>query len=119
MADENGDRIALLISDAEKMGVWGTTHEICYVKGEGHQDGDNGKPFIPAFLEQVRSNSWIISITLTEYMQKFPAKSLIYLPTASYDKMEEWVLPTQIRKNFKKIRKDLKEDDAKKKHINF
>ena len=113
MADENGDRIALLISDAEKMGVWGTTHQICYIEGCGHKDGDNGKPFIPAFLEQIRNNEWIKSITLTEYMENFPAKSLIYLPTASYDKMEEWVLPTEIRKNFKNIRKALREDDQK------
>jgi len=119
ITNEEGDRIALLISDAEKMGAWGTTHEICYVEGEGHQDGDNGTPFIPAFLEQVRSNSWIISTTLTEYMETFPAKSLIYLPTASYDKMEEWVLPTSIRKNFKKIRKDLKEDETKKEIYQF
>ena len=119
MADERGDRIALFISDAEKMGVWGTTHEICYVEGQGHQDGDNGKPFIPAFLEQVKTHQWIISLTLSEYMEKFPAKSLIYLPTASYDKMEEWVLPTQIRKNFKKIRKTLKEDDSKKEIYQF
>ncbi len=119
MIDENGDRIALLISDAEKMGVWGTTHEICYVEGQGHKDGDNGKPFIPAFFEQIRSNSWIKSITLTEYMQKFPAKSLIYLPTASYDKMEEWVLPTEIRKNFKKIRKALMEDEEKREIYQF
>jgi len=116
-ADEKGDRCVLFISDAEKMGVWGTTNEICYI--HGHDEGDDGKPFIPAFLEQIRSNSWIKSITLTEYMQKFPAKSLIYLPTASYDKMEEWVLPTQIRKNFKKIRKDLKEDDDKKETYQF
>jgi len=113
-SDEKGDRVALLTSDAEKMGVWGTTHQICYVEGQGHKDGDNGKPFIPAFLEQIRSNSWIKSITLTEYMQKFPAKSLIYLPTASYDKMEEWVLPTKIRKNFKIIRKSLRDDEEKK-----
>jgi len=113
-SDEKGDRVALLTSDAEKMGVWATTHQICYVEGQGHKDGDNGKPFIPAFLEQIRSNSWIKSITLTEYMQKFPAKSLIYLPTASYDKMEEWVLPTKIRKNFKIIRKSLRDDEEKK-----
>ncbi|MFX1457555.1 MAG: alpha-amylase/4-alpha-glucanotransferase domain-containing protein [Promethearchaeota archaeon] len=113
IADEKGDRVALLISDAEKMGVWGTTHEICYLEGQGHQEGDNGKPFIPAFFEQVNNNKWIISLTLTEYMEKFPAKGLIYLPTASYDKMEEWVLPTPIRKNFKKIRKNLKEDITK------
>ena len=112
MADNEGDRVALLISDAEKMGVWGTTHQICYVEGQGHQDGDDGKPFIPAFFEQIRNNTWIKSATLTEYMGMFPAKSLVYLPTASYDKMEEWVLPTQIRKNFKIIRKSLKDDEA-------
>ncbi len=119
VADEKGDRVALLISDAEKMGVWGTTHQICYVEGQGHQEGDAGKPFIPAFLEQIRKNTWIKSLTLSEYMEKFPAKSLVYLPTASYDKMEEWVLPTQIRKNFKKIRKSLREDEENKEIYQF
>ena len=112
-ADEEGDRIALLISDAEKMGLWGTTHQFCYIEGEGHKDGDNGKPFIPAFFDQIIKNNWIKSITLSEYMEKYPAKSLIYLPTASYDKMEEWVLPTKERKAFKKIRENLKDDPKK------
>jgi len=118
-ADEKGDRCILLISDAEKMGVWGTTHKICYVEGQGHHEGDNGKPFIPAFLEQIRNNTWIKSLTLSEYMAKFPAKSLVYLPTASYDKMEEWVLPTEIRKNFKTIRKSLRVDEEKKETYQF
>ena len=118
-ANEKGDRCVLLISDAEKMGVWGTTHKICYVEGQGHHEGDNGKPFIPAFLEQIRNNTWIKSLTLSEYMAKFPAKSLVYLPTASYDKMEEWVLPTEIRKNFKTIRKSLREDEEKKETYQF
>ncbi|MFX0104239.1 MAG: alpha-amylase/4-alpha-glucanotransferase domain-containing protein [Candidatus Hodarchaeota archaeon] len=118
-ADKIGNRVALFISDAEKMGVWGTTHQICYVEGQGHKEGDEGKPFIPAFFEQIRNNTWIKSITLSEYMERFPAKNLIYLPTASYDKMEEWVLPTQIRKNFKKIRKSLKEEDEKKETYQF
>jgi len=119
MADEFGNRVALLISDAEKMGVWGTTHQICYVEGQGHQDGDNGKPFIPAFFNQIKSNTWIKSLTLSEYMDKFPAKSLVYLPTASYDKMEEWALPTKIRKNFKTIRKALQDDEKKKETYQF
>ncbi|MFX1384205.1 MAG: alpha-amylase/4-alpha-glucanotransferase domain-containing protein [Promethearchaeota archaeon] len=102
-ADENGDRVALMISDAEKMGVWGTTHQICYIEGYGHQEGDNGKPFIPAFLKQVENNKWIKSITPSEYIEQFPAKNLVYLPTASYDKMEEWVLPTDVRKKFSHI----------------
>ncbi len=118
-ADDIGNKVALLISDAEKMGVWGTTHQICYVEGQGHHDGDNGKPFIPAFFEQIRNNTWIKSLTLSEYMDKFSAKNLVYLPTASYDKMEEWVLPTYIRQNFKRIRKSLKDDETKKEMYQF
>ncbi len=118
-ADEKGDRMALLISDAEKMGVWGSTHEICYVDGKGHWDGDDSRPFIPSFFEQIINNEWIKSITLTEYMNKYPAKGLVYIPTASYDKMEEWVLPTEIRKDFKKIRKELKDDDEKQREYQF
>ena len=119
MADEKGDRIALLISDAEKMGVWGTTHQICYVDGQGHEDGDNGMPFIPAFFEQIVNNEWIKSLTLTEYMEKFPAKSLIYLPTASYDRMEEWCLPTEIQKTSRRYEKVLKKMMKEKKPTNF
>ncbi|MHA1150927.1 MAG: alpha-amylase/4-alpha-glucanotransferase domain-containing protein [Promethearchaeota archaeon] len=113
VADENGDRVCLFISDAEKMGVWGSTHQICYVEGKGHEEGDEGKPFIPAFLKQIEKNSWIKSITCSEYIKKFPARSLVYLPTASYDKMEEWVLPTKIRTKFKTIRKKFKDDPEK------
>ncbi|MBN1801393.1 MAG: DUF1925 domain-containing protein [Candidatus Lokiarchaeota archaeon] len=103
VADEKGDRFALLISDAEKMGVWGSTHQICYIEGYGHQEGDNGRPFLPSLFKQVEDNDWIKSITLFEYMWKHPAKDLVYLPTSSYDKMEEWVLPTPMRKKFQKI----------------
>lgn len=119
MADNKGDRIALLISDAEKMGVWGSTHEICYVDGHGHWDGDDNNPFIPTFFEKILKYDWIKSITLSDYMKKYPAKSLIYLPTASYDKMEEWVLPTEIRKNFRTLRKQLRDDENRKNEYQF
>lgn len=100
-ADEDGNRVVVLLSDAEKMGVWGTTNEICYVKG--HTEGDNEKPFIEALFEVVSENDWIKSVTLTEYIENFNSKGLIYIPTASYDKMEQWVLPTDRRKEFEDI----------------
>ena len=106
MADINGDRIALFISDAEKMGVWQKTHELCYIKG--HLKGDKKKPFIPTLLKKITENKWIKPITLSEYMERYPAKGLVYLPTSSYDKMEEWVLPSEIRINFKKIKDKIK-----------
>ncbi|MFO8017314.1 MAG: alpha-amylase/4-alpha-glucanotransferase domain-containing protein [Promethearchaeia archaeon] len=119
IADRKGDRMALFISDAEKMGVWGSTHQFCYVKGKGHQEGDNGKPFIPAFLEQIQKNDWIKSTTLSEYMEHYSAKGMVYLPTASYDKMEEWVLPTHIRKEFENIRDEYREDQDKQEVYQF
>lgn len=119
IADQKGNRMALFISDAEKMGVWGSTHQFCYVKGKGHQEGDHGKPFIPAFLEKIQKNDWIKSITLSDYMEQYPAKGMVYLPTASYDKMEEWVLPTEIRKKFENIREKYREDPAKKEIYQF
>ncbi|GAG67909.1 unnamed protein product, partial [marine sediment metagenome] len=106
--DKKGDRCVVFISDAEKMGAWENTHQICYVEGHGYEEGDNGKPFIPAFFEQIINNKWIKPITLSEYMEKYPARSLIYLPTASYDKMEEWALPKNLRKSFTKIRDNLR-----------
>ena len=118
-ATKTGDRMALLISDAEKMGVWGTTHQICYVDGEGHKEGDGGKPFIPALFDQIMDNKWIKSITLSEYMDIYPANSLIYLPTASYDKMEEWVLPTKERIKFEKVRKELKSNQERQQEYQF
>ncbi|TXT54439.1 MAG: Alpha-amylase 1 [Promethearchaeota archaeon] len=119
VATEEGDRIAVLISDAEKMGAWGSTHSFCYVEGSGHREGDNGKPFIPAFFEQIKMNEWIKTITLSEYMEKFSSKSLIYLPTASYDKMEEWVLPTNLRKQFSKLKEGFRMDEKNKKVHHF
>jgi len=119
IANEEGDRCALFMSDAEKMGVWGTTHQICYVEGQGHEEGDDGKPFIPAFFEQIIKNKWIKPITLSEYMDKYPAKSLIYLPTASYDKMELWSLPTKLRRRFKRAQEEIKKDENRQNLYDF
>lgn len=112
-ATEKGDRVAVLLSDAEKMGVWGSTHQICYMDEKGHLECDDRKPFIPTLFKKVQDLEWIKSITLSEYMEHFPAKDLIYLPTASYDKMEEWVLPSNIRRSFEEYKKNFREDNQR------
>jgi len=112
-ATEKGDRVAVLLSDAEKMGVWGSTHQICYMDEQGHLECDNRKPFIPTLFKKVRDIEWIKPITLSEYMDLYPAKDLIYLPTASYDKMEEWVLPSEIRRSFENYKDTLREDPVR------
>lgn len=112
IAKLKGNPFALLISDAEKLGVWGSTHEFCYIDGKGHTEGDNKQPFIPLLFEKISQFDWVETITLSEYMEKYSAKKLIYLPTSSYDKMEEWVLPTAIRKRFEEYRNKYRDNDS-------
>ena len=107
-----GDRVVLFLSDAEKMGVWGTTHELCYIKG--HPD-DKYVGFIPAFFDHLEWNvlneKWIKTITPSEYIAKFPARNLIYLPTSTYDRMEEWALPTPARRIRESLRISLEKNE--------
>ncbi|OLS12506.1 MAG: 4-alpha-glucanotransferase [Promethearchaeota archaeon CR_4] len=107
-----GDRVVLFLSDAEKMGVWGTTNELCYVRG--HPD-DKYTGFIPAFFGHLEWNvlneKWLKTITPSEYIAKFPARNLIYLPTSTYDRMEEWALPTPARRVRESLRKSLEKKE--------
>ncbi|MHA1820976.1 MAG: alpha-amylase/4-alpha-glucanotransferase domain-containing protein, partial [Promethearchaeota archaeon] len=105
--DEKGDRVILFLSDAEKMGVWGTTYELCYEKGHP-QEG--GVPYIEALFMGIEKSKIIKPITLSEYMEKYNSKGLIYFPTSSYDKMEEWVLPSDMRKRFSSLKELIKAD---------
>ena len=107
-ANEEGDRIIVFLSDAEKMGVWATTHELCYIKGH---PADNYVPYIPAFFTAVENSEFIKTITLSECIKQFKSKGLIYLPTASYDKMEQWVLPTPVRMKIETLMNQIAEDE--------
>jgi alpha-amylase len=106
--DEKGDRIVLYIADAEKMGAWATTNQLCYVQGH---DDDGGVPFVEAFFDLIGNTEWIESLTLSDCINRFKARGLIYIPNASYDKMEEWVLPTESRRKLEIIRERLKNDE--------
>jgi alpha-amylase len=48
-------------------------------------------------FSMVVDNPWIHNLTLSEYFEKFEPHGLVYMPTASYDKMSYWVLPTPER----------------------
>jgi alpha-amylase len=101
--DLNHEKIILMFSDAEKMGLWPagdrTTHEICYISGYNGKQG-----WIPEFFDQILANNWIKSILISDYLEKIPPKGLIYLPTSSYDKMSVWALPTPLRKKLENLR---------------
>ncbi|MHA1794001.1 MAG: alpha-amylase/4-alpha-glucanotransferase domain-containing protein [Promethearchaeota archaeon] len=100
----NSDRekIILFMSDAEKMGEWGTTHELCYVKGH-----DGEKPYIEELFNFIENTDWINSVTLSECLNQYKPRGLVYLPSSSYDKMEEWVLPTDPRRKLESLKMKL------------
>ncbi|MBD3228465.1 MAG: DUF1926 domain-containing protein [Candidatus Lokiarchaeota archaeon] len=106
---EKGDRIITLIDDAEKMGVWPagdrTTYDICFGKGY------DGTPWLEKFFNLLEEADWLNVITIKEYLDKFKPKGLVYMPTASYDKMSYWVLPTNARKKVENLIKKARKDE--------
>ena len=99
--DKKNEKIIVMISDMEKMGVWPagdlTTYDICY------GDGYNGIPWMKRFFDAISSNSWIKPILISKYLKKHHPRGLIYLPTSSYDKMAIWSLPTPLRKRLENL----------------
>ncbi|MHA1236736.1 MAG: alpha-amylase/4-alpha-glucanotransferase domain-containing protein [Candidatus Hodarchaeales archaeon] len=108
--DENNERIVVMISDAEKMGIWPagdrTTHDICYING---YDGKQG--WMHSFFEAIISNKWIKPIIISDYLKEYHPRGLIYLPTSSYDKMAIWALPTPLRKRLEQLHQKAKNDE--------
>jgi hypothetical protein len=78
-----GTPLLTMADDGEKFGVWPGTYKHCY------EDGWLGK-----FFSALEENSqWIETATFSEYFSSFRPKGMVYLPTASYREMGEWVLP--------------------------
>ena len=75
--DTTGEKIIVWGSDAEKFGEW--------------MDPRRSMEWLERFLyllEENRDN--IITIHPSQYLVKYKARGLIYLPPGSYDKMLEW-----------------------------
>jgi alpha-amylase len=71
--------------DGEKFGLWPGTYQWVYDQG-----------WLKRFLELLEQNrSWITTMTFGEYLAQTPPTGRIYLPTASYEEMMEWALPTE------------------------
>lgn len=82
-----------MADDGEKFGVWPETHKHCY---------DGG--WLERFFSAIEANAhWIETTTFSEYRAAFRPLGTVYLPTASYREMGEWVLPTLKRVEYEHI----------------
>jgi alpha-amylase len=100
-ASEEPGRILVLGDDGEKFGSWPTTYAHCW------EDG-----WMEDFLAALEQNAdWLHTIPLGEHAERYPARGIVYLPTASYSEMMEWALPTPARVEFARLAREAKDSD--------
>ncbi len=106
-ADESGTKLALMGDDGEKFGMWPGTYEHCWGSNESVS-------WMESFFNALEMQTDTIkTITPAEYLTRFPALGRIYLPTASYDEMSEWVLPVELGEKFALVKEELEEENRK------
>jgi len=82
--------------DMEKFGVWPGTFKHCYVDG-----------WLEEFFAALDENSsWLKTSTPSDYMAGHLPLGRADLPSASYEEMMEWVLPTSTRLRYFSLHKE-------------
>ena len=83
-------RAVTVMDDGEKFGAWPGTH--AHVYGEGWLDD---------FFDRVLAAPWLAMSTFSDVVDRMPPTGRVYLPTASYREMGEWVLPPAAARTLK------------------
>ena len=83
-ATEEGDRVGMMGDDGEKFGSWPTTWEHCW----------GADRWVDRFFTALEENAgWLTTVTPGGWLAERAPIGRVYLPTASYAEMGEWVLP--------------------------
>ncbi len=70
--------------DGEKFGMWPQTFDSIW-----------GEEWMDRFFEALEANAdWLQTIQPRDYVDRYRARGIAYLPTASYMEMGEWALPS-------------------------
>jgi 4-alpha-glucanotransferase len=89
-SQEHPHSFAAMGDDLEKFGIWPGTYEHCYKNG-----------WLRNFFAALESNSdWLATATPSEAIASHPPQGRADLPTASYQEMMEWSLPTPARNQY-------------------
>jgi len=81
---KNKDIVVTFFCDGEKFGFWPKTHDLIYKK-----------KWLEKFFTLLTRNPQIQTITSEEANNKFPQKSLVYIGSTTYPKMQKWALSYQ------------------------
>jgi alpha-amylase len=82
--------------DGEKFGVWPGTYDWVYKEG-----------WLEKFFSALENTDWIESIPPKTYLEQYPPSGRIYLPTASYEEMLTWAMPTEAITRLENLKNDL------------
>lgn len=74
-------RALTMMDDGEKFGGWPETHRTVYTDG-----------WLEAFFRALGDQRAVLLATAGDYLDRHPPTGRVYLPTASYREMGEWVL---------------------------
>jgi len=88
--------LRVLGDDGEKFGVWPGTYTWVYKE-----------QWLEKFLNFLNNEKWIKTVHLREVIKSEPPAGRIYIPTASYEEMGEWVLPLKAGKNYVELKRTL------------
>ena len=92
-AKEHPGGFAAMGDDLEKFGVWPGTNKLCYTDG-----------WLENFFVALEQNSdWLETATPEAAVASRPPLGRADLPTASYNEMMEWALPTAARNRYHSI----------------
>lgn len=87
---EHPGGFAAMGDDLEKFGIWPGTYDHCYKNG-----------WLENFFTSLASHSdWLETATPSEALASHAAQGRADLPTASYQEMMEWSLPTPARNRY-------------------
>jgi alpha-amylase len=102
-ATEAGDRLGIMGDDGEKFGGWPGTDELSW----------GAEQWVERCFSALEENSdWLTTVTPSDWMSSHPPIGRIYVPTASYVEMTEWVLPVDEAPVFSKLLHDAVDDGA-------
>jgi len=104
-----GDILVTLFDDGEKFGLWPYTFDWVY-----------GKEWLKQFFELLaQSMDKIETVTASEALEQFKPQGIVYLPCASYQEMEEWVLEPESFSIYQNLQNFLKKSSHYPAFYNF
>ena len=95
LAERHGRQPALTVmDDGEKFGAWPGTYRHVYEEG-----------WLDGFFDRVLATPWLRLATFADVVDEQPPTGRVYLPTASYQEMEQWALPVESARQLEEARR--------------